>query len=73
MFSSPSTYTTEGDESFIAAHNALGPFPRERADRHKDNETRRDRREMQRERERETGVVIETPEMKWIKMQSSTV
>lgn len=30
LFSSPSTYATEGDESFIAAHNALGPFPRDR-------------------------------------------
>lgn len=30
LFSSPSTYTTEGDESFIASHNALGLFPRER-------------------------------------------
>lgn len=49
LFSSPSTYATEGDESFIAAHNAYRPVPqRPGADRHKDNETSRDRGEGER-------------------------
>lgn len=66
MFSSPSTYTTEGDESFIAAHNALSPLPRE-----KDRQTER-----QRDKQRlksEKSVVIEELEMKWVKMQDNTV